>query len=235
MRLLAITVALLGVLVACDGGGASFQPDTGLSTGDSGLGTGTPPGNEDVTSKAMGTQVGSEGFWGCPIISIEPVLDRTSANPLLGGAPVELSAARLGIWPLQITDTDASDTVPGSMFIADGGEYFWVDVEEGTDCYDHLVVSTIGTLSREEFPSETLSGWLAIREGASRLVVTSGASLAVTSSAWGMPSSASPVTFRIDADLDQSFLDGAAMYVDCETTELACPTSELVASIHSER
>lgn len=232
MKRIAMAAVLLSGLVACDTTGSSFGIDTGLGTFDTAL---TLPGT-DFRSDGMGTQVGSEGFWGCPIVSEEPIGDRTTPIADIGGSPIVLASARMGPWPLQIQDAGASAPLAGTLVLADGNDYRWVDVAEGEGCYDHLAVAVLGTIARGETSIEPVSGWLAIRDGASRLIVTSDASFATTSAAWGMPATLlGTPSLRIDAALDATLLDGQALYVECERTEIACAGAEVRATLIGER
>ena len=232
MRLLAIPVVILGVLVGCDDTGTlKWTEDTGIfDTGS----TTTDPLSPPPDTQGMGTQVGSEGFWGCPIEKAEPI-DGGIPREDLGGSPEVLTAALVGEWPLQISDLLLGLTVDGSLTLTDEREYYWLDVAEGTGCVDHAVSVVSGAVVRQG-SSHSLEGLLGISANGNRLVVS--ADSAGMISTWGAPiftSVPNDVSFRIDAGLDPFSFDGTASYVDCDRLDLDCPTAQALADVDGSR
>lgn len=233
MKLLAIPLVILGVLVACDGNGGGPDlgvADTGNDTGTD-LDTDTPP----TETNGMGTQVGSEGFWGCPI-ELVTVVDGATALDAIGGPPDELTGRVVGGWGLQIVDDGASEPVAGSLALVDAGNYLWLDVADGEGCVDHLASEVSATLVRGT-TTTVLTGFVGIGSGAARLLVTAGGALDDVALTWG-PSTYPPdtaVTFRIDGDLTPVGFSGAASWVDCDPLEWVCGTADPVAAVDGAR
>jgi hypothetical protein len=193
----------------------------GFDSGDSGL---LPP----IDSLAAATQVGSEGFWDCLVEELRPIADPTARIDALGGSAQELVAARVGAWNVAITPGSA-----GILTLADRGLYVLADVTEASGCEDHLVATVSATLSRDA-ATHALSGSIAVSPSAGRLLLADD-DLAAASAAWGAPSLAGAVAFRLEGDLDPARLDAVASYVDCADPMADCPGVEVLADVDGSR
>jgi hypothetical protein len=231
VRLLAVAFGLLAGLMACEPGSTTYKPDT------TGLGTPFDSGTSDILTNAMGTQVGSEGFWGCPIEDVRPILNGADTIDELGGSPSSLTGERMGSWSLSIEDEGGSGAVPGTLTLIDQGTYLWLDVAEGPGCSDHLASPVTGALVRDGAPAQPMLGVLAISALGTRLVITDEGDLSSTTSIWGTPSYAdlTGVTFRLDGEADASTLGAEAAYVDCPELEVECPTADVKATVDGTR
>lgn len=230
MKRLAPAMVMLTMLVGCpDGDGAGFTSGTSRDTG-----TPRDSGTFDETS-GMGTQVGSEGFWGCPIERVDP-LDGTTDVPAIGGSPQALTARLVGEWPLQIRDETGGEVTAATLGLVDLGSYLWVDVTDGAGCVDHLASEVSGTVARGS-STTAWSGFVGITDGAARLLVTADGASDTLAEVWGAPAYAPgvPATLRIDGTLDPARLDGAASWVDCDPLEVRCDTADPVAEVDGAR
>jgi hypothetical protein len=216
--------------MACEPGATSYKLDT------SGLSTTFDTGLTEIITDQMGTQVGSEGFWGCPVEDVRPINGADTITEI-GGSPSALTSERMGSWALSIEDEGGSGAVPGSLTLLDQGAYLWVDVQEGSGCSDHLASPVTGALVRDGAPPQPMMGVLALKSGASRLVITDEGDLTSTTSVWGAPTytDLTGVTFRLDSEIDATELGGEALYVDCPEAEADCPTADMTAAVEGAR
>lgn len=220
-------VPLLFALGACEPTGG-FR-DGSFGTGD----TGAPPRPPDATNQA--TQVGSEGFWDCPIDRRDPVVDPAAPLASMSGSAIEVTAVHVGPWPLQIVDAETRAAVGGQLDLADTGGYTWVTVAPGiAGCADYLESEVSGALVRDVF-SSVVTGVVAIRPDDARLLATDAGDLSATAAAWGAPAMAGAVGFRVEADVTAQLLDGEAAYVSCDAGVVDCGGRELVGEILGSR
>jgi hypothetical protein len=227
VRLLAVPVGLLA-LVACDSSGSSRGTGTGFASTDP---LTTFP---DFTQTSLdATQVGSEGFWGCTVVSTEPIVDPTATIPDLGVSAVDLAAARVGGWPLAVQDVGADLAVDGDLELTDLGVYEWV-VTTGSGCSDWLQVSVGGAVTRESSAPVELAGDLAISLDQAAISLVSPDDLAGIGAIWGPPP-ADDATFRVDAGVTDVALRGWASYGSCPTDQIPCPSVEHVSALTSDR
>jgi len=217
---------------------AACEPTTGTNAlvGDSGFGEETDDRWYGTTDPDPATQVGSEGFWDCPTEREQPVADPGAPIPSLGGASaIDLTAAHVGSWPLQIVDPVAKATLTGSLDLAATDTWRWVEVAAGVPgCVDYLEADVTGALLRDGSPSNVL-GVVAIRSDAARLLATDTGELSATAAVWGVPAIAGVIGFRVEADLTPATLDGHAAYVDCTPSVVDCPNRQVVGQLSSAR
>ena len=231
MKLLAVPVAVLGVLVACDGGGGPRPPGT---KNDTGSGTELDTGGYETDP---GTQVGSEGFWGCPIDRVHEVDGGTQIDAI-GGTPSDLTSRLAGSWTLEILDEAAAEPIVGTLLLEDVGNYLWLDVADGAGCTDHLASEVRATAVRGT-TTTALLGFVAIAPGAGRVLITADDPLEDVASSWGPPaypaSASASVTFRLAGDLDPVGFVGRASFVDCDPLDVVCATADDVATVTGAR
>jgi hypothetical protein len=236
---------LLALIAGCDAAPGGFSDFDSGDTADevvdvpwNGIGN-TPPIATGATttsqgsSSMMGTQVGSEGFWTCPVLGVQDLGDGTAALPSLGAAPVELVAARVGTWPVQMTDLGDGELADGALELVDEGVYLWVDVTETGDCVDHLAVAVRGELQRDDWKLP-MTGVLAIRPDDGRMILTGEGPLADVETTWGpTPLDPALTAFRVEVGLDATALAGTASYVDC--TAVTCAGAAPLATLTGAR
>lgn len=201
-------LALLAPLAACDDPGAG----TGLL--DSGTGLPTDSGPEPTTQSA--TQVGSEGFWGCPVLGLDPV-SPVDAIPGLG-VPQDLAAAALGDWPGTWTSRADGSTADGKLAMAPTS---FALARSAAPCDDHLVVGVSASVTRASVALPA-AGWLGVRPGDTALLLTADGTADEAAAAWGLPDPAGLAALRWRLDLVDGALGGVASYADCGPTEVAC-------------
>lgn len=235
MRLLAIPAVLLSVLLGCDDAG--YSKSTGDTALDTGLVLDTAAPTGQVKTQSMGTQVGSEGLWDCPIEHVQAIDDPSAVLDPLGGTPISLASDRVGSWSLQITDTGTTSPVPGLLSLTDDAEYLWLDVTDGAGCTDHLAVMLSATLARGAGEAVDLVGYLAIRPDDGRIALAAeGAALSALEIDWGtasFPTNEEAMQFRIEADLSPTALSGQAAWLDC--VEDDCPGADPISELSGTR
>lgn len=228
MRLVAVVVALgalgcddtLGNGLVADGHGS----DSGLSTGDTGV--------VSTTKISDATQVGSEGFWGCPIEKVEPI-EPTAAPLGFEGGVGDAVQGHLGTWPLAVVDAATAATATGALELAVGEVWRWVDVAEGTGCEDHVLASVSGVLTRDGGPPMALSGLVAVRpDGQGGLVAT--ADRAVAEPMWGVGTYGGSL-FPLEGGLGITDIDATAAYADCAASEPHCEGATPLADLTGTR
>ncbi len=226
-------VGLLGIAGCDDVPGSEHSGDTDsacdFGCDESGLDTDPP-----VTTSEGATQVGSEGFWGCPVEHVEPITDPTEFFPDLGGSPSQVVASYLGEWPLLIEDLAApGTTVTGSLGLSAGESWRWVDVTDGPTCVDHLAVSVGASLTREVAAPLALLGVVAVRpDGVGALVTTT--ALDQVGPEWSLPSSGAPF-FRVEGPLGKSTVEAVATFADCPASEPTCDGQVGVSTLTGSR
>lgn len=210
------TPLLLGAalfLAACDGvevsSGAPSTTEVG-STTDPIVGT--------KGTNNFGTQVGSEGFWGCSVQS-RLSLAATEDVPGFGVSAEDLAADRLGTWPVDLLPEDTQALEAGVLELGPAVAYTLVTLEGG--CEPYLEVELRGTLARGSNAAVDMRGLLATNdtEAGLRMVAPSVDDDAVLS--WGPPPTSGTAWLRVDADLDAFDLQGDVAWADCVETTCA--------------
>jgi hypothetical protein len=232
MKKLAVPAAILAVLLACDGPGGK----NGVRPEDTAVDTGTAPHDiEDPGTHGMGTQVGSEGFWNCPIDTATAVAGDQQVPALGGSTPADVAAARIGPWSLEIVSAGTTGSSPGDLTLSDAGQYYWVTVEPTAACTDHLAIGVSGSLSRVASTTDPLFGWLAVRPGEGLVILTNETDLTGLQASWGPPPTVPVGTsqFRVEARIDEVRIDGTAAWADC--VDIDCTTTDVLATLTGAR
>lgn len=224
LRLLAVPLGVLWALVACDSGSPGSVDVDDTAARDTGETWGTLG-----TTEPMGTQVGSEGFWGCEVDDTEPVEPETWIESL-GGTPSELLPPRVGAWTLDVVPEGKTGATKSELTVADEGAYVWVDVKEGAGCADYLHVPVTA-----DFSGVSLAGALGIRPDGARLIAGTSAGLADLQATWGEPefAASADLAWRLDATVEPTTLSGQVAWVDCP--DAACPNTDVLASVSAAR
>lgn len=222
-RLMAVAAGLL-LSAACDATGSLVEGGTG-DTGDTGISTVT-------TQTHDATQVGSEGFWGCPIERIDP-LDPASQAPGFTEPVGTAVGAHLGAWTLQVTDAATATTGGGTLTLEAGTSWRWVDVADDTGCVDHAMVDVTAELSRDGQPPVELVGKVVVRpDGEGGVVAT--ADRALAEGAWGVGTTGGTL-FRLEGSLGTAALSATTAYADCPVSEPHCPSAAVLAALAGSR
>ncbi len=199
-----------GALAACDGSGSNFVPSTDSGDTDPHTGADTDP---DTT---QGTQVGSEGFWGCPIDGMEP-LDPYDPLPDFG-IPAELADSALGGWSLSLTPTGKS-AAPGTLSQA---AVSWSLVRSHAPCADHVVVGVSGTVDLDGAKLGA-TGYLGLRPGEAAYLLTLDDPSEAVATEWGLPAPpAGQDAFRLSLAVADAKVTGVGAFAACGPTEVAC-------------
>ncbi|MEZ4240153.1 MAG: hypothetical protein R3F59_29175 [Myxococcota bacterium] len=222
-----VWVLLGAALTGCDAGGYGGYGDWSLDSGvadtavDTSFGTvvtGTAT-TSTVTgsSTLMGTQVGSEGFWNCPVEAVTDLGAGQQVVPSLDDTPAALTAARVGAWTVTVSDDVTGASSGGTLQLVDDGVYLWVDVTDGGACVDHLAVAVHGTLTHDDGWAASMEGVLALRPGDGQMILGSTGDLTDIYATWGAtPLDPALTSFRFDVTVaDETAFAGAASYVDC--------------------
>jgi hypothetical protein len=207
-RIRRAALAVLAPLAACDDPGAG----TGLL--DSATGAPTDTGPAPTTKGA--TQLGSEGFWGCPVLGLDPV-SPVDAIPGLG-VPQDLAAAALGDW--SGTWTSRADGAITDGKLASVATSFAL-ARSAAPCDDHLVVGVSASVARASVALPT-TGWLGLRPGDAALLLTADGTADEAAVAWGLADPQGLAALRWRLDVVDGALGGVASFVDCGPSEVAC-------------
>lgn len=224
-RLLSIAL-LLAFGAACD---ASSSPSSFADTDDTG---GVDDVDTDTTTvNAMGTQVGSEGIFGCEVLGTQTVASPDTKIEGLELPPDALFATLAGKW-IGVTSTTGGDT-PTTLTIGPAVTYTWVEVEAVGDCADYLAVETSAALEADPFASAILDGVLGIRPDQRRLVVST--SLSALSGDTGPtifdPAEMDETVLILDAPLTDTELNGAFAFEGCVGEDCTRETLGTLAAV----
>ncbi len=212
-------VLLVALVTGCDVDAAGSLDDSGAGTTDSGA---SPTGQD-------ATQVGSEGFWGCPVDRLEPV-SPTEPLPDLG-VPEDLAAGALGAWSLGfVARTDGSTTAGAASLTATS----WSLAHSRSPCADHLVVGVAGSIERGGVPV-AISGWLGLRPGNATSLLTADGGADEVAAAWGLPAPPGLPGFRWSLEASEGSLAGVAAFAACGPTEVACDAVAEVLDVTGAR
>ncbi|MCB9684475.1 MAG: hypothetical protein H6738_05290 [Alphaproteobacteria bacterium] len=222
-----VAIVAVGALGCDDTLGNGLVGDVGR---DSGLTSDS--GFESTTKISDATQVGSEGFWGCPIEKLDPL--EPSAQPVGFDEGVGVAVqGHLGSWPLTVIDAATAGEVVGTLELTAGEVWRWVDVADGTGCEDHVLASVTATLTRDAGPAMPLSGMVVVRPDGQGGVVLTG-DRAAAEPAWGTGTSGGAL-FRLEGALGVSEVAATVAYADCASTEPHCEAVTPIASVNGTR
>jgi hypothetical protein len=211
------TLPFLLVLAACFD--SAPAPMATASTTSPGPLTTTDPINvTDVDVSAFGTQVGSEGFWGCTITSAEAISGDVIPEGFV--SPVaDIVAAHTGVWPLQFTSAEGT-SAPVDLELV-GLRASWITLDG--DCAPYLAVE-LGAQLRTDAVAISLPGQLAAQPDAAAFALSVPADREGVQAAFGAPSFDEPAWLQVDAALDPTTLMGDVRYGRCAD---GCPVDEL--------
>ena len=162
MKLHTATLAIF--MIACD----SMGPGLGGGGLDSGLDDTGPFGT--FQTQDDGTQIGSEGFWGCLIEDQTPA----EADVILSGfsaSPAELVAPMIGVYTGELSYAD-SEPLASTLTLGSISGFEFVDVVESGSCADYIRVNLSGSLAAGPLATAQLTGAIGMRTDESRLSVS---------------------------------------------------------------
>ncbi|MCA9489168.1 MAG: hypothetical protein KC621_04580 [Myxococcales bacterium] len=222
-----LVVVVAWVALGCDDTvGNHLVGDRGRDTGT------TDTGSVSTTKISDATQVGSEGFWGCPIEGVDP-LDPTSKPVGFEAGVGDAVQAHLGSWPLTVTDAETGATVAATLELTAGDVWRWIDVAEEAACQDHAMVSVGAVLTRDGGAPMPLSGMVVVRPDGQGAVVATG-ERAAAEPTWGTGTSGGAL-FRLEGTLGVADVVATVAYADCASTEPHCEVSSPLASLSGTR
>lgn len=197
--------------------GTPTTPTPDTTTIDDGGGS-DPSGLTGPTTRGFGTQVGSEGFWGCVVTS------RTdhAVDALLPGGDQTAEKSALGLtggWSL-IHDLVGLGTEGGALYVDPPSTYTLVETDG--DCGSYVEARVTGLLDRSEH-SVAVAGLMILSADTSELRLAAPSSDADVREAWGDPAGADLTYLRVDASLDAdgTMITGAVAHADCLTQTCA--------------
>lgn len=189
------------------------------------LGDDQRPDTTKSSTQDFGTQVGSEGFWGCTITSMDEI-DGSELVPGTTESAEKMVTRLTSGWALSY------DIVGGG--IEEGG--LWVDTPTRyalvkTDgCGDYVDARTTGLLDRGD-TSVAVDGRLALSADATAVNLAAPSLDDDVRAAWGDPSSGDLAYLEIDAELDGVELVGVVRHAECpESTCLGEDLAVLVGT-----
>lgn len=204
---------------ACDGvPGANLRDTDALDTD-----ADTDTGDTYETSQGLvGTQVGSEGLFGCRVTRATWVDDPLAVAQGFTESPSVLVAARSGEWIVAITTPTAGTT--GTLSLTPTGVYEMVGVEETTGCRDYIRGVVDGRLVTGTVTDDVWAGSVAVRTDRSVVALTEPAAaaqlgMAPTFDTTGMSS----VDLHLDAELSDTELSGTFAFIGCTGTTCTAP------------
>ena len=173
---------------------------------------------ETQTTLDLGTQVGSEGFWGCVITKATEV----GSDALVPGTDQRLEKATqhlAGEWQLTL-DVFEESPVDGALWVEAGQPALQVETDGA--CGSYLMVQVEAVLDREE-SSVAMVGWAAFSATEYGLRLSAPSNDDAAQDVWGRPSSRSLAYLRLDASLAPTDVDlvGTIQHAACLTTSCA--------------
>lgn len=222
------TLPLLFGLVACFESDlpASSSPSTSsTSTGSTETDTETATTTPTATS-SFGTQVGSEGFWGCTITAVTPI-PRDELPPGFDRTAMEVAEELLGSWVVALDLGEGAQE--GDLHMV-SDQAAWVETEG--DCGPYLLLGVGAELSLPALPPIPLEGLLGARVDDAALALASPADADAVQAVVGEPPFAGAF-LRIDAVVDVEALVGDVGWADCPRG--TCATWEALGAVDGVR
>jgi hypothetical protein len=211
--------------IACGSAGFSGTDLDTADVADSGLGW--------ASTWSDGTQVGSEGLWGCTVES-RTVIDADAVPEGFDASPADLTAPFLGRYEGEVFDV-GSEVYSGSLTTGSVSAFERVDVVEQDGCEDYIRVEIVGNLSAGAFVSGSVGGPLGLRPDASRL--------ALVANLTDLEGSARPILFApadmdittltVSGDITATSLAGTMWFLGCSSG--ACITDDVRGSFSLTR
>jgi len=219
-----ISVAAMG-LFACGPAELSGSGVDTAATLDSGLG--------QISTWSDGTQIGSEGLWGCTVEN-RTVIDADVVPEGFSASPADLTAPLVGTYVGEVFDV-GSEVYSGSLTTGSVSAFERVDVVEQDGCEDYIRVEIAGDLSAEGFVSGNFTGPLGLRPDAYRLALV--ADLAVLEGSVRpltfAPADMDDTTLTVSGDISATSLAGTMWFVGCASG--ACITDDVRGSFSFSR
>jgi len=210
-------------LIACD----SVERSGGADSADTG-------GQDTVFSTwSDGTQIGSEGFWGC-VVASRSVVEGDVTLDGFSGSPSELAAPLIGTYVGSVFKT-GTDVVQTTLTTSGVSGFELVEVVEAEGCEDYIHVELTSSFAAGEMVSGSFAGGLGLRPSSARLQihadrqVLDGTAAPITFEASDMSST----TLVVGGDLTSTALDGSLWFVGCASG--ACVTDASLGTVSLSR
>lgn len=197
-------------LAACEDTGSPAGTGSTTEYGDT---TDGRPGNTDPTDTGtrhpFGTQVGSEGFWGC-VITTRTAVAAEELVPGTSSRAGKLAEDTAGQWVLDYSLT-AGGTARGTLWVDAATDFTVVE----TDSCGSYVEARVTAILERDGADIAVDGLLALSadETAFRLAALS--TDADVEEVWGTPPSASLGFLRVDGKLSGDAVSGSVSHADC--------------------
>ena len=201
MKIRILAAIFLG-LTACGSADSNLQDE---DTSDTGL--------PDWTSQ--GTQVGSEGIFGCEVDTTTPV-EAQAVLEEFDKTPADLLAPLMGAWTGVFVDHQAQ-SLAFSMDFQPTVDFEWVTVLPTTGCQNYVQANTKATLSANPLLAEALEGRIGLRTDATKAIFSVSADQVVgTAKPLVLDSTAMNDTqLVLTADLSATTAVGEVRFVGC--------------------
>jgi hypothetical protein len=196
------------VLIGCGPPGVSGfgEVDSG-AVFDTGVGT--------FSTNSDGTQIGSEGIFGCPVDTRTPIEADASVDGF-SASPVALITPLLGEYTGEVED--AQQTLgPATLNLGNVTGYELVDVIGPAPCADYIHVKLDGSLVVGELASGQFPGAIGMRPDEARLILAASLSQ-ITGSALPLtfdPAEMDTTELNIGGTVTPTALDGSIFFVGC--------------------
>ncbi len=214
------TAALALLMIACESGGFGAPNDTSAEIDD----TSTDTGTRTFTNQSDGTQIGSEGIFGCEVEE-RTAIDADATVDGFSASPADLVAPLLGDFLGDLVDFEAG-TVPTTLTLGGIDGIFLVEVNQGGACIDYIAVELVGTLDADPLASAEFPGVIGIRPSESRVLFATRMN--------NVSGSATPLTFdpaemdttdlTVGGEITPTQLDGSLFFVGC--LDALCTTDD---------
>ncbi len=173
------------------------------------LGEDQKPDTTKSSTHDFGTQVGSEGFWGCIITSIDEV-DGSELVPDTTEAADKMATRLTSGWTLSLDIVDRG-TEEGGLWVDTPSRYALVKTD---GCGNYIEARTTGLLDRGD-SSVAVDGRLALSADTTAVNLAAPSTDDDVRAAWGDPSSAVLSYLEVDAELDADVLVGVVRHAEC--------------------
>jgi len=206
-RLALACVIALGA--ACGEVGAPIGTGSTTPVESSDIGDDQRPDTTKSSTHDFGTQVGSEGIWGCIITSIDEI-DGSELVPGTTEASDKMVTRLTSGWALTL-DVFGSGTEEGGLWVDTPTRYALVKTD---GCGDYVEARTTGLLDRGD-ASVAVDGRLALSADRAAVNLAAPSLDDDVRAAWGEPSSADLAYLEVDAELDGLDLVGVVRHAEC--------------------
>jgi len=159
MRLHTATLAIF--MVACGTSGGSWQGGQDTFVYDTA-----------IVATGDGTQIGSEGFWGCEESGRTLIANENETLEGFSSSPAELVAPLIGAYTGELVDSN-TEVVSGTLTFGNIGRFELVEVVQSGSCTNYIHVEVDGALQAGGLASGNFPGAIGIRADESRLAIAS--------------------------------------------------------------